>query len=266
MQSLRPTIFMMVMLLAPSAWAGTEVVLHDFSGGSDGSLPANVGRVARDESGNLYGTTQGGGACSQGTVFQISKSGGVWTENVLYSFCGGDGNNPVGGVVLDSTGNIYSTTKFGSGSGCGTVFKVSGSTQTTLYGYTCGSDGGKPDAGVILDKNGNLYGTTQLYGAFGSGNGGGVAYELSSSGTFSVIYSFCSLSACLDGNSPDAGLVMADGVLSMAQQRMAAITPAVAVPCLSFRNRKIAGVETVLHSFAGGNNDGANPTFASLTL
>lgn len=109
------TILMTVMVLAPNSWAGTEKVLHNFLGGSDGSEPADVGRLARDKSGNLYGTTQGGGTCGRGTVFQLSKSHGDWTETVLYSFCGSDGDNPVAGVILDSSDNIYGTTKFGGG-------------------------------------------------------------------------------------------------------------------------------------------------------
>src|SRR5437879_3401962 len=105
------TILMLVPLFTASTWAGTETVLHDFSGGSDGSVPADIGRLARDSSGNLYGTTQGGGTCGQGTVFKLSKSGGTWTETILYSFCGSDGANPVGSVILDSSGSVYGTTK-----------------------------------------------------------------------------------------------------------------------------------------------------------
>jgi uncharacterized repeat protein (TIGR03803 family) len=260
------TMVMTILLLAPHTWAGTETVLHDFLGGSDGSLPANLGRLEHDTFGNFYGTTQGGGTCAQGTVFELSKSGGAWTENVLYSFCGGDGENPVGNVILDSSGDIYGTTKFGGSGGCGTVFKVSGSKFTTLYTFTCGSDGGKPDAGVILDKRGNLFGTTQLYGSFGNGNGGGVAYEISTSGTFSVIYTFCSVSACADGNSPDAGLLL-DGSGDIYGTTAYGGTESCSCGTV-FKLSKSpqAWMETVLHSFSGGNDDGANPTFATLTL
>ncbi|MGA7634207.1 MAG: choice-of-anchor tandem repeat GloVer-containing protein [Terriglobales bacterium] len=255
------TILMTVMVLAPNSWAGTEKVLHNFLGGSDGSEPADVGRLARDKSGNLYGTTQGGGTCGRGTVFQLSKSHGDWTETVLYSFCGSDGDNPVAGVILDSSDNIYGTTKFGGG--CGTVFKLSSSTLTNLYSFTCGNDGGMPDAGVILDKNGNLYGTTQLYGAFGNGNGGGVAYEISGSGAFSVIYTFCSISGCADGNGPDAGLVM-DGAIYGTTTR-GGENPCGCGTVFKLSQSRNGWVETVLHSFSGRSDDGADPTFASLT-
>jgi uncharacterized repeat protein (TIGR03803 family) len=260
------TILTMVMLLAPNTWAGTEVVLHDFLGGSDGSLPADVGRLARDTSGNLYGTTQSGGTCDRGTVFELSKSGDAWTETVLYSFCGSDGESPVGSVILDSFGDIYGTTKIGGGGGCGTVFKLSGSMLTTLYSFTCGSDGGKPDAGVILDRKGNLYGTTNLYGAFGNGNGGGVAYEISNLGTFNVIYTFCSVSACADGNSPAAGLVIGSGGALYGTTTYGGKKPCDCGTVFKLSKSHNGWVETVLHRFTGGTNDGANPTSASLTL
>jgi uncharacterized repeat protein (TIGR03803 family) len=255
------TILMLVPLFTASTWAGTETVLHDFSGGSDGSVPADIGRLARDSSGNLYGTTQGGGTCAQGTVFELSKSGGIWTETVLYSFCGSDGQNPVGSVILDSSGSVYGTTKFGGG-GCGTVFKLSGSTLTILYSFTCGSDGGRPDAGVILDKRGNLYGTTQLYG----GNGGGVAYEISSSGMFRVIYSFCSVTGCADGNGPDAGLVMDSEGTIYGTTAYGGNNSCSCGTVFTLSKSGGSWMEIVLHSFAGGSNDGANPTFASLIL
>src|SRR5260370_10089485 len=79
---------------------------------------------------------------------------------------------------------------------------------TTLYTFTGGSDGGKPYAGLIADAAGNLYGTT-----YGSVNGGGgpsrygTVFELTPSGTFTVLYSFTGGS---DGANPRAGLI-ADG-------------------------------------------------------
>ena len=48
------------LLLAVSALAqDSEVVLHTFSGGSDGALGGS--HLVADSAGNLYGTTQAGG-------------------------------------------------------------------------------------------------------------------------------------------------------------------------------------------------------------
>ena len=122
-----------VFKLAPD---GTETVLHAFTGGSDGAYPG-VGPLIADSAGNLYGTTQVGGASGQGVVFKLAPNGtGGWTESVLYSFTGGsDGGQPFyGSLIADGAGNLYGTTVGGGASGAGVVFKLSGTgfVTTTL--------------------------------------------------------------------------------------------------------------------------------------
>ncbi|MGH9205494.1 MAG: choice-of-anchor tandem repeat GloVer-containing protein, partial [Acidimicrobiales bacterium] len=174
---------------------GTYTVLHTFTGGSDGANPA--GDLIADSSGNLYGTTRGGGASGSGcggfgcgTVFKLSPGG---TLTVLYSFTGGsDGEGPVGNLIADSKGNLYGTTLLGGGPGCGqfglgcgVVFKLSPSgTETVLHIFTGGSDGGAPFAGLIADSSGNLYGTTFQGGALTACNGVGcgVVFKLAGAG------------------------------------------------------------------------------------
>jgi uncharacterized repeat protein (TIGR03803 family) len=101
--------------------SGVETVLHNFAGASDGANP--VGILIRDKSGNLYGTTTGGGASGAGTVFEITAAG---VESVLYSFAGqADGSDSEAGLAIDSSGNLYGTTSTGGTNGGGTVFKHS---------------------------------------------------------------------------------------------------------------------------------------------
>src|SRR5208283_3599340 len=138
--------------------SGNETVLYSFSGGPDGGYP--LAGLIRDSAGNLYGTTQGGGASGAGVVFKVDTSG---NETVLYSFTGGaDGGYPLGGVIRDSAGNLYGTTNGGGASGAGVVFKVDTSgNETVLYSFTGGADGGYPLWVVLArDSAGNLYGTT----------------------------------------------------------------------------------------------------------
>jgi hypothetical protein len=61
-------------------------------------------------------------------VYKLSRgSNGQWTETILYAFQGGaDGSTPYGGLVMDSTGNLYGTTAFGGQFGGGVVFEVPG--------------------------------------------------------------------------------------------------------------------------------------------
>jgi uncharacterized repeat protein (TIGR03803 family) len=85
--------------------AGNERVLHSFHGEPDGRYP-DAGLV-RDHAGNLYGTTEQGGASSVGTVFKLDMAG---NETVLYSFRDSpDGALPHAGLVRDHAGNLYGT-------------------------------------------------------------------------------------------------------------------------------------------------------------
>jgi uncharacterized repeat protein (TIGR03803 family) len=166
----------------------TEKVLHAFSGGNDGGNP--YGNLIFDTAGNLYGTTELGGAQASGTVFQLTLgANGTWTETVLYSLCSTpnckDGGNPTAGLIFDLPGNLYGTTSEGGGAGSvGTVFELSpGSggtwTETVLHSFCyLNCDGGwGPYASLILDANGNLYGTTCCGGPPG-GTGFGVVFKL----------------------------------------------------------------------------------------
>src|SRR5271165_1063128 len=173
----------------------TETVLHRFQTHSEGEAP--FGAVIFDQAGNLYGTTNGGGL-NYGVVYELTPSGQGWNESVLYKFTGqSDGNQPWAGLVFDKAGNLYGTTVYGgdlscySGTGCGTVFRLtpspSGWTENTLYRFHYGGDGEEPFGGLIFDSVGNLYGGNLL----GSG-GGGTIFRLSSTGgvwTLTTIYS-----------------------------------------------------------------------------
>jgi uncharacterized repeat protein (TIGR03803 family) len=147
--------------------SGNETVLYSFTGGADGGFP--FGGVVLDSKGNLYGTTNGGGASGAGVVFKIDKSG---SETVLYSFTGGnDGAYPLWVTLArDAAGNLYGTTVGGGTSNAGVVFKVDTSgNETVLYSFTGGDDGGNPRVGVTLGPDGNLYGTADSGGASSAG-------------------------------------------------------------------------------------------------
>jgi len=122
--------------LSPNAGNWTETVLYSFTGLSDGRYP--VGSVTL-HNGGLYGATESGGSTNPnceggcGVVFELSPSGGEWTEQVLHDFTfSPDGAMPYGGVISDSSGNLYGTTIYGgdlnsncSNAGCGVVYEIS---------------------------------------------------------------------------------------------------------------------------------------------
>ena len=134
---------------------------------TDGNQP--MGAPVLDASGNLYGTTNGGGNDGEGIVWKVTPSG---TEIVLHTFTGDtDGGYPEAGVVLDAAGNIYGVTPSGGdpNTSAGTVFKISSSkTFTTLYTFNGNAEGFGASGGVLIGQDGNLYGTTE-----GSGGGSG---------------------------------------------------------------------------------------------
>jgi uncharacterized repeat protein (TIGR03803 family) len=113
-----------------------ESVVYSFLANGDGAYP--LSNLTFDASGNLYGTTSGGGSnpnifCSLGcgTVFKLTPSAGTWNETVLYNFQGptADGANPYAGIIFDAAGNIYGTTFVGGINGesylnGGTVFQI----------------------------------------------------------------------------------------------------------------------------------------------
>ena len=175
--------------------------LYSFTGGTDGGHP--YAGVIGDSAGNLYGTTEGGGAANikvgHGVVYKLDSSG---QKTVLYSFTGGtDGAYPVAGVIRDSAGNLYGTTKSGGISDYGVVYKIDTTGQeTVLYSFTGGADGGKPYGGLFRDSVGNLYGTTE----YGGISDYGVVYKIDTTGQETVLYSF---TGGADGGEPIAGVI-----------------------------------------------------------
>jgi uncharacterized repeat protein (TIGR03803 family) len=175
--------------------AGTETVLHSFTGGVDEGYPVFTSLIL-DTKGNLYGVTPGGNA---GGLYKLSPSG---TFTVLHAFTGrNDGELPYGTPVMDKQGNLYGTTYAGGSSSFGTVWKVSPKRKETLLHKFRRSDGINPYAGVVLDAEGNLYGTTQRAGPDSIY---GTVYELNKKGVLTVLHTF----DWTDGALPFGNLIL----------------------------------------------------------
>jgi uncharacterized repeat protein (TIGR03803 family) len=227
--------------------SGTETVLYSFSGANGGYPFAGL---VRDSSGNLYGTTYAGGTSGYGTVFKVDSGG---TGTVLYSFAGGttDGCNPAGGLLRDKAGNFYGTTSYCGTSDLGTVFKLSKSGKETVLHSFGGapSDGAYPAfQNLLMDKKGNLYGVTEDGGT----DGQGVAYVLSPSGTLTLLHSFAG--GTTDGCYP-LGTPAMDPKGNLYGTAEGCGSSSFGIVWKVSKK----GTETVLHNFAGGTTDGANP-------
>ncbi len=249
---------------------GTLATLHSFND-TDGLNP--FAGLVQATDGNFYGTTVTGGNINLGNIFKMTPSG---TVSQVYSFCSQqgcpDGANPWGGLVQGADGSFYGVAQGGgngncsgiSGIGCGVVFKVTPSGTLTVLHAFAGPEGADPYAGLTLGADGNFYGTTQ-HGGSGNNNiciensglGCGTIFKITSSGTLTTIYNFCSQTNCVDGYGPQGALVQGtDGNFygtahwggNMQGNGNGTI----------FRISPSGGL-TTLHSFAGYPMDGAYP-------
>ncbi len=223
------------------------------------------GVLVLDRAGNVYGTTQAGGAHRAGDVYKAEPGRG---EFVLHSFCGmqncADGETPIAGLIRDASGTLYGTTYAGGvkspippNGGGGTVFAITPegaeAVLYTFFSVAARADGSFPAGGLVMDRIGNLYGTTT---AGGGPSNGGVAFVLSPDGAETVLYDFCSAANCTDGNEPMGSLVLdGSGDLYGTTYSGGARNQGTV-----FRVARRSG-ETVLHSFCSVATcaDGQNP-------
>ncbi len=165
--------------LTPSHGSWNFAVVYSFTSLSDGALPESG--VVLDQSGKIYGTTVAGGAHSDGTVFELTKAGAVWTKTVLHDFAArSDGQFPQAGLVFDPSGNLFGFAQFGGTHNNGTAFELQPSLGGWNYSqiFSFGQEIASPIATPTLDSAGNLYGA-----AFGGGaHAPGGIFELALSG------------------------------------------------------------------------------------
>jgi uncharacterized repeat protein (TIGR03803 family) len=203
---------------------------------SDHSLPRSNVTYAGAQTGALYdgisplyGTTYEGGSTNWGIVFMLTPKGESWDFTVLHDFCTGggrcsDGAGPWGDVIVDSSGNLFGTTIDGGHDFNGVVYELSpgvdGWTETVLHVFcrkkSC-LDGMGPSGALVMDAAGELIGTTGASGRCPKRDVYcGTAYKLLPDGSnsqFTILYNFCSLKHCEDGNSPNPLMIDAAGNL-----------------------------------------------------
>jgi uncharacterized repeat protein (TIGR03803 family) len=217
-------------LSPPSSGSGewTAQALYTFLDESSKPEPLKGpnGAVVFDRKGNLYGIAYGGGANSNGGVFELSpptQVGAQWTMTSLYSFDKTNGAGPWGpgenaSLIVDSEGDLYGTTQYGGAASSGTVYELSPPTgdagnwtSAIIHSFKedVDKDGYGPLGSLAMDAKGNLYGTTGAQGSFA----GGIVFELSppeSAGggwTENILENFTAFSKT-DGYGPFANVVL----------------------------------------------------------
>jgi uncharacterized repeat protein (TIGR03803 family) len=250
--------------LNKSGTAFSLATLFTFSG-ANGDGPEGAPVVGAD--GALYGVTLFGGSAGFGAIYKLSppaKGQTVWTETVLHSFTGQDGQFPQAGLIEGPDGVFYGTTTAGGTANVGTVFQIAPPaegqtvwTETVLHSFTAGTDGNNPfDAGVALDKSGALFGTTFLGGTFGQG----IAFKLTppaqggTEWTEAILRSFGNGT---DGEGPLSKLVIGEGGTLYGTLSQGGSANLGLVYSLTPAGHGAFTYQT-LHAFAGGK-DGGNP-------
>jgi uncharacterized repeat protein (TIGR03803 family) len=177
---------------------------------TDGSNPSTPLLQAID--GGFYGTTQNGGAAGFGTFFRITLDGAFKT---VYNFCAqtscADGGNPEVGLVQAADGYLWGATQTGGANGAGAIFKIAPNGSLTPMYAICSqpdcADGRTVSGALVQALNGNFYGAMTFGGSEdGLRAGGGTLFEITPSGVFSILHTFCPGSACGGGFMPSAGL------------------------------------------------------------
>ena len=193
---------------------------------------------------------------------QTPSAGGTWTEQVLLSFDGTDGADPLANLIFDAAGNLYGTTYAGGSYGLGTVFELTpsmggGWTEKVLHNFGQGSDGSQPAGGLIFDAAGRLYGTTY----FGGSNGYGTVFQLIPSAggdwTEKVLHSFSGT----DGSNPVYGSLTFDAAGNLYGTTYAGGSYGLGTVFELTPNPHAIGgswAEKVLHNFGQGS-DGSQP-------
>jgi uncharacterized repeat protein (TIGR03803 family) len=225
--------------------SSTITTLASFTGPSTTGVQPNPGLI-EDTSGNLFGTTAAGGANGNGTVFELVHGGSTITT--LASFSSAAKQRTNGGLVEDTSGNLFGTLISGGAASAGGVFKLAkgSSTITTVASFN-NTNGAIPNPGLFRDSSGNLFGTTQ----FGGTGSTGTVFELAKgSGTITTLASF---SNATSGTLSNGGLIGdASGNLFGTAQFGGAIGDG-----FVFELAKGSSTITTLDSFNGSN--GTNP-------
>jgi uncharacterized repeat protein (TIGR03803 family) len=190
--------FVVLAMSISTAHAATLTTLFSFNG-QNGRNP--FGDLITDASGNLLGTTFGGGASDAGTIFRLDRTGALTT---LVSFNDLGGVAPNSGLIADASGSLLGSTLVGGASNLGTIFRLDRTgALTTLVSFN-GLNGVRPNGRLIADASGNLFGATSEGGGRLSG---GTIFRLDNTGALTTLFSFNRQNDDRFGTSPNGGLI-----------------------------------------------------------
>lgn len=224
------------------------MLLHDFEGGTnDGEYP--FGELTLSGS-TLYGTTRSGGSNNQGIIFALNTDGAGYA--ILHEFAGGanDGGHPLTNLALNGS-TLYGTTYGGGDSDLGTIFSIGtdGTGFTLLHEFAGGlNDGSRPIGNVTLNGT-SLFGTSSQ----GGDSDRGTVFSIHTDGTdFTLLHEFAG--EAYDGSNPYAGVSVNGSALYGTTYGGGGSDLGTI-----FSLNSDGTAFTLLHEFAGGDDDGSRP-------
>ncbi len=190
----------------------SPTTLVTFDGTGNGATPK--GGLLADPAGDLFGTTNAGGADGDGTVFEIANTitGYATTPTTLATFTGPDtGAQPFGSLITDAAGDLFGVTETGGADGDGTVFEIANTatgyaaTPITLLTFNGAGNGAIPGATLIADAAGDLFGSTESGGA----DHDGTVFELAKTATgyAATPTTLVTFTGTANGSDPRANLI-----------------------------------------------------------
>jgi uncharacterized repeat protein (TIGR03803 family) len=145
-----------------------------------------TGRLVADGTGNLYGTTTGGGTNNGGTIYRLNAANN-YAATALASFPAS--SYAYAGLAIDPAGVLYGTTNRGGTDAAGTFYRADPANNyaiNTLGSFTYSTDGGFPYYAMYRDGAGNLYGTTSRGGPVSGPTGRGTIYKLDAANDYQL--------------------------------------------------------------------------------
>lgn len=181
---------------------GVFGLLAEFSGTGGARPGANpAGGLLLNSDGNLYGTTEFGGANDFGTAWRLTTAGAFTS---LRAFADGTGSQPTGALARAANGLLYGTTASGGAGGFGTVFSLTTggvhAVLASLTGTAGAAAGSVPRGGLTLGGDGWLYGTAS---AGMAGENGGI-FRVSTAGLYGVVAAFGTSMGWMPSGAPVA--------------------------------------------------------------
>ena len=221
-------------------------VLHSFTGGaSDGALPEGTLTLSGSK---FYGMTRRGGSNDVGTIFRMNTDGSNF--ELLHTFANGPSNgaSPLGSLTLSGT-KLYGATSLGGSNNLGTIFSMN--TDGTGFSLLRSMSNAMGDSAQPQACTLTLSGS-KLFGMGPGGNGAGAIFSLNTDGTgFGLIHTF----AASDGAGPVGSLLLSGSEL----YGMTSVGGGDGDTGVIFSVNTDGTGFGLLHSFAGGSNDGKFP-------